>query len=69
MGSKHSYVNGIPGSQEISLPTRYVEGLFFEHSMRVETQEFIGYERGTNTCLETLGVRTLAPANCFRLRM
>ena len=28
MGSKHSHVNATLGSQEISLPTRYVEGLF-----------------------------------------
>ena len=68
MGSKHAYKNATLGSQEISLSTRYVEGLFFEHRMRVGTQEFIGYERGTNTRLETLGVRTLAPANFFRLK-
>ena len=58
----------ILATQKISLVTVYVEGWLSESCMRVDTQEFIWYQRRTNALLETLGIRTSVPASFIRLK-
>ena len=58
----------ILATQKISLVTVYVERWLSESCMRVDTQEFIWYQRRTNALLETLGIRTSVPASFIRLK-